>query len=341
MASKTRKTGKTSKTRSVRKPAAVKAAEQAPKLSATDKVYAAVTARIIAQLESGVVPWFKPWVTAYSLTSRKAYRGINALVLATAPFKSPYWLTFKQAKALGGSVRKGEQGYPVVFWKWYTNQAETVEDETEDNYCHDDKSEAPAYRRAVPFYYTVFNVEQCDGIPADKIPGLPNREHKPIEQAEQVLAGYAKLGGPAVIIGGAEASYSPRHDVVRLPAPEAFANTDHYYGAAFHEQAHSTGHPKRLDRFSANTGPGTFGSAGYSREELVAEITSAMLCAVCGIERQQTNSTAYIAGWLAALRNDRKLLVGAAQAAQKAADYMQGIKQVEQSAESAKAVSHV
>lgn len=324
---------KTTKSKSTRKPKAARVAKvvtpSAEKVSATDRTYAAVTARIIEALEAGTVPWHKPWVSARSIATGKEYRGINALVLATTDFKSPYWLTYKQAESLGGNVKRGERGTPVIFWKWW--RKDDGKDDAEPSEID------PKSWRATPFYFTVFNLDQTEGIPADKIPALPNGKHEAKAEAEAILRAYEAAGGPATIIGGAQASYSPKEDVVRLPAPDTFENSDHYYGAAFHEHAHSTGHKSRLDRWSLEAGPGQFGSAGYSREELVAEITSAMLCAVAGIERQQENSAAYIAGWLSVLRNDKRLLIGAAQAAQRAADYMRGI---ELAAKETKGVTH-
>lgn len=335
MAGKPRRTSKKTTTRKPGKQtrAVAKSAPSAETVTATDRTYAAVTARIIEQLEAGTVPWHKPWVTARSMATGKEYRGINALVLGCSDFKSPFWMTYKQAETLGGNVKRGERGTPVIFWKWFRKDGKDGSD--------DEPIEAdPSAWRATPFYFVVFNLDQCEGIPADKIPALPNCKHEPKEAAEAILVEYAKRG-PAVIIGGAQASYSPKEDIVRLPAPENFEHSDHYYSAAFHEQAHSTGHSSRLARFLPDCGPGIFGSAGYSKEELIAEITSAMLCAVSGISGQQENSAAYIAGWLSVLRNDKRLLIGAAQAAQHAADYMQGIEPgSKQSAKSAKVVAH-
>ena len=249
-----------------------------------------------------------------NLISKKAYRGINVFLLGCAGFTSPYWLTFKQAKELGGSVKKGERGNIVVFWKWLFKEEEQENGEIEE-------VKIPMLR-----YYTVFNVDQCEGIPADIIPALDDNTNtlEPIEAAEQLISSMPLC--PSISYGGNRAFYSPSADRVQLPALEQYEIAEEYYSTAFHELAHSTGHKSRLNRKEI-TSHNPFGSKEYSKEELTAEMTASYLCAVTGIEQATIeNSAAYIQGWLKKLKDDRKMIVYAAAAAQKAADFIRGIE---------------
>ena len=278
-----------------------------------NQVYDIVTDRVVSLLERGVVPWRRPWAGAdvqpQNLVSRRPYRGINPFLLGCTGFASPFWLTFKQAKTLGGSVRKGEKATPVIFWKrWRTDR---IDPETGDREVVD----IPILR-----YYNVFNVDQCDGIDA---PALPKaHDFQPIQRCESVVQGMPKQ--PTIEHREARAYYRPSTDTVNMPRPELFVGSEEYYSTLFHELSHATGHPSRLDRpGAANTA--AFGSADYSREELVAEMGAAFLSGHCAIETATIeNSAAYIAGWLRRLRDDHRLVVTAAAQAQKAADYILG-----------------
>ena len=274
-------------------------------------VYEIITERILAQLEAGTVPWRKPWNgeagMPKNLVSGKQYRGINIFLLHTLGYDSPWFVTFKQAKKLGGQVRKGEKGCPVVFWKWIDN-----EEETEDGQVT--KARVPLLR-----YYTVFNLEQCDGITAPAV-DVPERKHEPLQAAERIVDGMPQR--PTVEHGFRGACYSPSEDTVRMPKPERFEARDGYYATLFHELTHATGHSSRLDR-KLDTKRAAFGSDSYTREELVAEMGASFLCGEAGIlDSQLDQSAAYISGWLKTLRSDRKLVVTAAAQAQKAADYI-------------------
>ncbi len=273
-------------------------------------VYQLITEKIIAELETGTVPWRKPWQSEAptNLKSGKPYRGVNVFLLATAPFGSPYWATFRQTTELGGSVRAGEKGRPVVFWTWYEKNG------TADPTGGRDKR-VPVLR-----YYTVFNVEQCDGL---EVPARANNQtpFTPIEQAESIVAG---MPDPPRREEGCAAYYTPATDTVTLPAPETFSPPEEYYATLLHELGHATGHPRRLDRASLTEGH-AFGTHGYSREELVAEMTAAFLCGHAGIDPVTLpNASAYVAGWLKVLRGDSRMVVQAAAAAQKAADHILG-----------------
>ncbi len=278
-----------------------------------NKVYQIVTDRVIALLERGVVPWRRPWAGAdvqpQNLVSRRPYRGVNPFLLACTGFASPYWVTFKQAKALGGSVRKGEKSTPVIFWKrWRT---ERIDSETGDR----ESVEIPILR-----YYNVFNAEQCDGISVPELPKV--HDFQPIERCESIVPGMANP--PRIEHREARAYYRPTIDTINMPRPELFIGPEAYYGTLYHELSHSTGHSSRLNR-QGIASLAAFGSADYSREELIAEMGAAFLCGHCGIESVTLdNSAAYLAGWLRRMREDHRLIVTAAAAAQRAADYILG-----------------
>jgi antirestriction protein ArdC len=258
------------------------------------------------------VPWRKPWSGSdpQNLTTQKAYRGINSLVLGCASRSTPFWLTYKQAAELGAAPRAGEKGTPIVFWKFLQK----------DNAESGEKDVFPMLR-----HYTVFNAdqvfsqEQCGRFMAT----LANNEFHPLEECEKVVSGW--IGRPPIehcASGGA--FYRPRTDSVTMPLKESFASAEGYYATLFHELGHSTGHEKRLNRESLKK-VAAFGSHEYSKEELVAEMASGFLCAATHIDGATIeNSASYIQSWLNALKNDRTLLVRAAGQAQKAADMILG-----------------
>jgi antirestriction protein ArdC len=274
------------------------------------KVHDIITEKIIKELEKGSIPWKRPWKTSgllpTNLVSKKAYRGINTLLLSLSGFESPYWLTFKQSKALGGSVRKGEKGSMVVFYTDYSKENSAGEVET-----------FPVLR-----YYNVFNVSQCDGIEA-KVPVEEEEalEFTPIERCEAIVESMPLR--PAINHGKDKAYYSPREDSVGLPSKERFTSIKEYYSTLFHELAHSTGHKGRLDRDLDKMA--AFGSADYSKEELIAEMGAAFLCGEAEIHQATIeNSAAYIKGWLSKLKKDKTFLVNACAQGQRAADHILG-----------------
>jgi antirestriction protein ArdC len=245
-------------------------------------VYDIVTSRILAELEKGQVPWRKPWRTLppANLVSRKPYRGINVFLLALAGYGSQYWLTYRQAQALGGNVRRGEHGTKIVFWKFDKYETETADGEPEER--------TSAFLR----YYTVFNLEQTEGLKA--LLALPPA--RPIESAEAIVSG---MPNPPAFEQEFQAAYIPSRDTVTMPSRTAFELQAEYYSTLFHELTHSTGHAKRLAREGFDR-PQAFGSESYSREELIAEMGSAMLCGVAGIEQGTLeNSAAYLKSWIA------------------------------------------
>jgi len=193
--------------------------------------YQVITDRVVSLLEQGTVPWQKPWQCGDLMPRNLAYRGVNVFLLHAMSFESPFWLTFRQAQELGGSVKRGEKACPVVFWKWLDGQDETT-----------------GQTKRIPFlrYYSVFNVGQCEGIPADKIPSLNGvkREHSPITEAERIVATMPKR--PEVKSGLDRAFYSPSGDFVGMPSSGQFRTPEDYYSVLFHELTHSTGHESRL-----------------------------------------------------------------------------------------------
>lgn len=279
-------------------------------------IYDIINNRISDMLQQGTIPWRKPWNAQSNypknLISKKKYRGVNVFMLACQEYDSPYWLSFKQVQDKGGHIRKGEKATPVVFWKWI-NRTES------DNTTVTSNNKIPLLR-----YYNVFNINQAEGL-APPEPEETHNHFDPIETAEQIIT--AMPLAPEIRHGGNRAYYSPSLDYVQLPQQHTFNTIEEYYSTTFHELAHATGHNNRLARKSILE-PSYFGSHEYSKEELVAEIGAAFLCGHSGIENiTLTNSAAYIQGWLKALKNDRTLLIHAAAAAQKAADYILDLKE--------------
>ncbi len=279
--------------------------------------YDTITQQIVVQLEQGTVPWRCPWRVQglpKSLLSQKPYRGINVWLLITRPYVSPYWLTYKQAQEIGGWVRAGEKGTPVVFWKFANDQREA------------DESEATSTRRPPLLRtYTVFNSEQCE-LPASltaKLATPVERDLAPLAACEQLVT---QMPNPPTILHDAPtASYSPRTDTVQIPSVSRFESTAEFFSTLYHELVHATGSGSRLARPGVTEGA-RFASHAYSLEELVAEFGAAFLCGISGITPQTLeNSAAYIAHWLARLHDDRTLLLRAASQAQHAVDYMCGV----------------
>jgi antirestriction protein ArdC len=277
----------------------------------TKDVYKEVTDRIIAALEEGTVPWRRPWKIEgghRNLVSKKPYRGINPFLLELTAmeegYEKPYWVTYKQAEALGGNVKKGEKSTLVVFWKILN-----FDTDERDKDGNKKVKKVPLLR-----YYRVFNVAQCEGI-EDKVPVIEENDFDPIERAEQVISDMPNP--PSFSWGGDRAYYNFATDAIRLPAKKRFDSAEAYYSTAYHEMIHSTGHKDRLGRIKDWA---MFGSDPYAQEELVAEMGAAMLCGVSGIEVQKENTAAYIQHWIERFKDDKKLLVSAAGQAQKAAD---------------------
>lgn len=277
-------------------------------------VYQIVTDRIIESLEQGVIPWKKPWSSKWQTSephnfiSKKPYRGMNIWMLMMAPYSCPAWATFKQIKAKGGTVRKGEKGTPVIYWNFL------MLDE------NDKPTQDPAKaKKKIPLlkYYTVFNLEQCEGI---EIEAVEEADHvNQIEACEKIMNDWKDK---PEIKSADSAYYKPSADYIGMPEINRFENSEAYYATLFHEAIHATGHHSRLDR-SGLMSKAAFGSEVYAKEELVAEMGAAFLCGKTGIEdRTVDNHASYIKSWISKLKEDSKLLINAASKAQKAADYI-------------------
>lgn len=279
-------------------------------------LYAEVTDRIIAEMEEGNLPWVQPWDSSLcemampvNAGTGRRYSGINILLLWCEGMRCSYgaqkWLTYRQAASLGGYIIKGEKGTIICYADRFTPSREAEAARSEEREA-----------RQVTFFkrFTVFNVDQCEGLPEDVKAGavLPDPVHS-ISVADELIAAT----GAKVQIGGAEAFYVPSHDFVQVPPQAAFHIPLNWYRTMLHELGHWTGHASRLDRDQK----GKFGSEAYAREELVAEMTAAFTCAQLGITPTVRHSD-YIASWLTILKNDEKAIFRAASQASKAADLL-------------------
>lgn len=269
-------------------------------------VYEIVTDKIIKQMEKGIIPWHKPWhggMAKFNRVSKKGYSVLNQLLL---PFDGEY-ATLKQWNELGGKVKAGEKGNIVTYWN-FINKTEKQEDGTEK------VKSFPILR-----YYTVFHISQVEGVKPLKNVNFANME---VESAEDVKNTYFERESCRLFVEKSDrAYYSPSFDEVHVPELNQFENSDEFYSTLFHEMTHSTGASIRLGRLSKTA---FFGNEDYSKEELVAEIGSAMLSSVAGLNTEKTfnNSVAYLQSWLKALKNDPRMIVSAASKAEKAVDYI-------------------
>lgn len=277
-------------------------------------VYELVTNRIIEQLENNIVPWEKPWSgtldSAFNRVSKKPYSILNQMLLK---YDGEY-ASFKQWKDLGGHIRKGEKSEMVVFWKMYPIK-EKQDDGTE-------------IIKTIPLlkYINVFHISQVDGV--EPLKQKITHDIEPIDKAEKILNDYWNRENITIEhVKGDKAFYSPMFDKIQLPLFEQFKQSEEYYSTAFHESVHSTMKTSRCNRQEDRKGKVvSFGSAEYSKEELVAEVGSAQLMNIVGIETTKSfrNSTAYIQSWLKVLRNDNKFIVSASSKAEKAVNYILG-----------------
>ncbi|TIS59905.1 MAG: DUF1738 domain-containing protein [Mesorhizobium sp.] len=278
--------------------------------------YQRITDTIVEQLEAGTKPWIRPWRgnARRSLTPRRAtgeaYRGINVLMLWVAGqmfgYEENTWITYRQAQDLGAQVRKGEKGTLVVKYGTFTPKD------------HEDDED-----RAIPYLkgYTVFNVEQIDSLPdrffspAEELPTpVPH-----IDTAED----FVRNTRAKVSYGGTKACYRPASDDILMPDRERFDSEVHLYSTLLHELAHFSGAKHRLDRDLT----GRFGNEAYAMEECIAECTAAFLCADLGVDHDpRDNTAAYLASWVAVLKNDKRAIITAAAKAQAAADYLTALQ---------------
>ena len=287
-------------------------------------LYKEITDRIIAELENGRIPWHQPWVAAgcgaqaVSHVTKKPYSLLNQFLLG----RPGEYLTFKQVQKEGGRVRKGEEANMVVFWKFVEDKNKKEQSEPTDK----NETSGKTIRKMIPILkrYNVFHIDQCEGIkPKFEPPVLPNAAEA-VEAADNIIKTYIEREKITLtFVEGNNAYYRPSTDTIVLPKKEQFKATAEFYGTAFHEMTHSTGHKSRLNRIEKKA---AFGNEEYSKEELVAEIGSAALVNQCGIETPDSvkNNAAYIQSWLRALRDDKRFVISAAGKAEKAVKFILG-----------------
>ena len=293
-----------------------------------------VTDRIVESLEQGIVPWQKPWAVsgngqcgAINYVTRKPYSFLNCLLLG----RTGEFITWKQAKELGGSIKKGAKSQFVVF---YTQQVRKTEVKVYDPETNTEEIRDKAFTIPVLKYYNVFHIDDIEGLESklteEDEPKM--NDLQPIEAAEAIITAYLeqeKEDGLKLYNQKASDSayYSPAWDSITVPMMNQYTIVEEYYSTTFHEMVHSTGKESRLNRV-AEQKTHKFGSQDYSREELVAEMGSAMLCMDAGLECEKAfkNSVAYINGWLQKLKSDNKIIVWASSRAEKAARYIKGEK---------------
>ena len=285
-------------------------------------VYDEITQKIIEALEEGVAPWHKPWVTkgeCRNAVTNRPYRGINTLILLLTMYRHDFtdsrWLTFRQVKEKGGYVRKGERGTGIIFWKFLKKSIDNNTDDTPGDEHPENGDEGDVKIIAFAKRYTVFNVEQCDGL---TLPPLPEHvDHDPGERnaiADQLIAvAHIKHGCD-------KACYVHGHDIIMLPNAETFDSMDNYYATALHELVHWTRLSYRLNRDFRSL----FKTAkeAYALEELVAEIGASFLGTQADVPFEGMQHAEYVGSWLQALKNDTHYIFKAASKAQAAADYL-------------------
>lgn len=286
-------------------------------------VYEKVTARIVSALEEGVRPWMKPWnaghaagrITRPLRHNGVPYQGINVVMLWMAAlekdYAAPLWMTFRQAKELGGHVRKGEKGETIV----YADRIRRTETDAETG--EEQSLEIPFMKG-----YSVFNVEQIENLP-EHFYALAGPVLDPVQRIERAEAFFARIGAE-IRHGGNSAYYTSAHDRVQMPPFETFRDAESYYATLAHELTHWTKAPHRLDR---EFGRKRWGDEGYAMEELVAELGAAFLSADLAITPEvRDDHAAYIATWLKVLKEDKRAVFSAAAHAQRAADYLHSLQ---------------
>jgi antirestriction protein ArdC len=274
-------------------------------------VYSIVTNRIIELLENGTVPWQKPWTETgvpSNLISKRPYRGINLWLLLSLNYQRNLFLTWDQLKKIGASVKQGEHGHVVIYWK--------TSPKAEDVLDGDKEKKVPLLR-----YYKVFNISQCRDLPEHLVETFVAKEHNPIAECEAVIAGMPQC--PSIKHKENQAFYNIDADYINMPKRKLFKTIEGYYVTLFHELVHSTGSEKRLNRKTIAE-MYEMGGEAYSIEELVAELGSAYLASFTGIlnPAEIQNSAAYINGWLTKLKGDKRFIVHASGQAQRAVDFI-------------------
>ena len=278
-------------------------------------VYSQVNDRILTALEQGIIPWKRPWTGQLSTNydSGKPYRGVNILTLGIAEmvrgYSSQYWMTFLQAQKHGGHIKRGEKATYIVFSDKKIREVEKEDGTKEQKFYYFIKS------------FPIFNFDQVEGVPKKEIGPALDPDRDIVAISDHILSQMPNP--PAYRERGSSAYYIPKQDLVNLPPIDTFRTTEGYVATKFHEYAHSTGHKARLNRPGV-MGVASFGGEEYSFEELVAELTSAYLCASKGIDNTLENSAGYIQNWLKVLKDDKTMLLKASGKATAAVEYICG-----------------
>jgi antirestriction protein ArdC len=281
--------------------------------SAKLDAYQVITNRILEKMEGGQIPWHKPWHSLgqpRNFLTGHVYTGINSFLLNFLSEGLPLFVTFRQAQKLGGNIRKGAKGFPIIFFNVMEKKK---------------KGGKPDEVERIPFatYSTVFNVADVEGAHLI-MPEAVTSNFEPLEAAEAIVSSWADR--PAIKHLDQRAYYVPAQDYVNMPIFSSFTSAEGYHKTLFHELTHATGHAQRLNRPDLANNMATKGAAGYAREELTAEMGAAFLCGAAGMNPAATddNTVAYLQFWLGMLKADPKLLVQAASHAQKAANLILG-----------------
>lgn len=282
-----------------------------------------ITDRIISELEKGAAPWVKPWKSLrgipgkgrpYNPVSRTVYRGANFFWLSMQGHETPWYLTYKQAKSLGGHVKAGEKSTPVVYWNIQKKGAIGENGEVSEKNVAFLKS------------YAVFHISQCEGLTLPEMPKEPEASFNASDEVMGLVNRLNLAGG--LHYGGDEAFFSPSRDQIHMPPMAAFSEPGAYHATLLHEAVHATGHKSRLDRLV----PAAFGSENYAYEELVAELGAAMLCQFCGVNGDLRHA-GYIGSWLKALKENKRFILSASAKAQAAMDWLTKAEEAEEAEE--------
>lgn len=291
-----------------------------PQAGEQKDVYSLINERIIAELEKGTIPWQKPWSDGgipRNLVTGRQYRGINVMLLALEGYEHNLFLTFNHVNKIGGKVKKGAKGHLITYWNAVEEQMQGTTEGAEKKKKY--------YLR---FYY-VYNISQCENIPAQYLP--KENDIREIPTCESVVRSMPNC--PAIKHQKQQAFYNHVEDYINMPKRKSFKSDESYYSTLFHEMVHSTGHPSRLNR-EGITKAAEFGGELYSQEELVAEIGTCYLQSHTGIaEKEFKQSAGYIDGWLERLKSDKRFIFSAFSSAQKAVDYILNVKDAKEDAE--------
>lgn len=301
----------------------------ATKATAKVDAYEAITNKILDALKQGKCPWQRPWngggAGYISYSTGRPYSLLNQILLLMDDKQPGEYLTFKQVKDAGGSVKKGAKSTTIYFWKRLHYESQATDENGQPEY---DENGKPVMLEANPIYlkgYNVFSIADCEGVEPKHAGDFTPSDAQPIEAAQAIADNYYNApGAPRLNVQfSGRAFYTPTTDMVVVPELKQYELAEEFYSTLFHESIHSTGHASRLGRIKADK-VAAFGSEDYSREELVAEIGAAYLINRAGIDSEKAfnNSIAYLQGWSRHLANKPREFAIACAQAEKAANYI-------------------